>query len=85
VADGGDELVLETVQGKALADVAEAEHGAGKAALVEDGGQGILGWEGAAVGAEDGIFARSGHVISVGMAKRTILSAFGDGGREAME
>ena len=35
VADRGDELVLEPVQGITLADVAEAEHGTGDTALID--------------------------------------------------
>ncbi len=39
VADGGDEFVFQAIEGVALADVAEAEHRAGEASLVEDRGE----------------------------------------------
>ena len=42
VTDGGDELVLEAVQGIALADVAETEHGTREAAPIEDGIEEVL-------------------------------------------
>ena len=57
VADGGDELVLEAVEGVALADVAEAEHGTGKAALVEDGGEDVFGGQGAPSARIEGVLA----------------------------
>ena len=75
VADGGDELVLEPVERVALADVAEAEHGAGEAALVEDRREDVVGGERAAVGAEDGVFAGAGLAAAGGAAQRAILAA----------
>ncbi len=63
VADGGDELILEAVEGVALADVAEAEHGAGETAVIEDRGDGVVDAEGAAVDAVEGVFAGGGHEL----------------------
>ena len=85
VADGGDELVFEAVEGVALADVAEAEHGAGEAALVGDGREHVLGGEGAAVGAEDGVFAGGGLVAAGGAAQRALVAALAVGRCGAVE
>ena len=85
VADGGDELVLQAVEGIALADVAEAEHGTGEAALIEDGSEDVLGWEGAAVAAEDGVFAGGGYMVRRGAAQGAIRSALVVGRRRAVQ
>ena len=85
MADGGDELVFHAVEGKALADVAEAEHGTGEAALVEDGGERILGGEGAAVAAEDGGLARGGEVLVEGAEELAVLVAEAAAGRPSVE
>ncbi len=75
VADGGDEFVLQPVEGVALADVAEAEHRAGKTALTANGRQHIFGREGGAVGAKDVVFAGPGARSSCCAAQRAILVA----------
>ena len=85
VADGGDELVLQPVEGIPLADVAEAEDGAGKAAMIEDGGEDVLGGEGDAVAAEDGIFAGGGLLIPSGAEEGAIGAALAAGRGRAVE
>ena len=85
MAHGGDELVLEPVQRVALADVAEAEHRAGEAALVEDRGQEVLGRERGAVGPVDGVFAGLGGVAFGGAEQHAILGALAVGRRGAVQ
>src|SRR5580698_2556634 len=77
VADGGDELVLEAIEGVALADVAEAQDGAGKAAMIEDRSERVIDAEGAGVDAEDGVLAGSGHQLQTagGAQQRAIFPA----------
>ena len=45
MAHGGDELIFQAIEGVALADVAEAENGAGEPALIEDGSKDVVGGE----------------------------------------
>jgi len=75
------------IKGVALADVAEAEHGAGEPAMIEDRRQGEVHPERAAVDAIERIFAGVGHQLQPsGCAKKgAIFSTAAVGGSEAVE
>jgi hypothetical protein len=85
VANGGDEFILQTVKSEALADVAEAEYGSGEATLLEDWGESVLGGEGRAADAEDGVLTRRGLVVKSSAKKGTIFFAAFKGVRRAVQ